>query len=227
MTLVDSGSRPVAGPFFEDLAVGDVFDEAPALTLTEGHAAVHQAVVGDRLRIALDGRLSHAVARAPIAHPALVCDVAIGQSTLATQRVVANLFYRGLVLRRAPAIGDTLSTRTEIVALRRSRSRPTGLAVLRVRTTDQVDRTVLDFWRCAMLPVGDPEAAAGADDDLEAIPAGLPRRRSSPRRWPAGTSARFGASSRGRTSTRSSRGCAGWSRAATSSALRRSSRGCR
>ena len=122
MTLVDSGSRPVAGPFFEDLAVGDVFDEAPALTLTEGHAAVHQAVVGDRLRIALDGRLSHAVARAPIAHPALVCDVAIGQSTLATQRVVANLFYRGLVLRRAPAIGDTLYTRTEIVALRRNRS---------------------------------------------------------------------------------------------------------
>lgn len=175
MTLADAGrSVQVAGPFFEDLAVGDVFEAAPALTLTEGHAAVHQAVVGDRLRIALDGRLSRAVTRASIAHPALVCDVAIGQSTLATQRVVANLFYRGLVLRRAPAIGDTLSTRTEVVALRRNRSRPTGLAVLRVRTIDQWERTVLDFWRCAMLPVEDPDAASGADDDLEAIPAALP-----------------------------------------------------
>ena len=52
-----------------------------------------------------------------LAHPALVCDVAIGQSTLATQRVIANLFYRGLVLRRGPRIGDTLRTRTEVVAL--------------------------------------------------------------------------------------------------------------
>jgi acyl dehydratase len=31
----------------------------------------------------------------PLAHPAFVCDVAIGQSTLVTQRVKANLFYRG------------------------------------------------------------------------------------------------------------------------------------
>ena len=35
-------------------------------------------------------------APAALAHPALVSDVAIGQSTLATQRVKANLFYRGL-----------------------------------------------------------------------------------------------------------------------------------
>ena len=168
------------GPFFDDLAVGDRVEGAPALTLTEGHAAVHQAIVGDRLRLALDAGLSARVLGGEmraLAHPALVCDVAIGQSTLLTQRVIANLFYRGLVLRRAPVIGDTLATTTEVVALRQNRSRsdraPTGLAVLRIRTVDQERRRVLDFWRCAMLPLRDPAASTGHADDLDAIPAEL------------------------------------------------------
>jgi acyl dehydratase len=167
------------GPCFEDLRVGDAFDDAPAMTLTDGLAAVHQAIVGDRLRLALDAGLARRVtgAGAPLAHPALVWDVSIGQSTLATHRVVANLFYRGLVLRRAPVIGDTLRTRTEVVGLRENSRRPgrpaTGLAVLRVVTTDQDERPVLDFWRCAMLPLRDPEARTGHADDLDAFPAEL------------------------------------------------------
>jgi acyl dehydratase len=168
-----------AGFFFEDLLVGQRVETAPALTLTSGHAAVHQAIVGDRLRLALDGTLAAEVlgSDAPIAHPALVCDVAIGQSTLLTQRVIANLFYRGLVVRRTPVIGDTLRTTTEVVALRQNTLRPgraaTGLAVLRVRTEDQAGHRVLDFWRCAMLPLRDPEGSTGHADDLDVIPAEL------------------------------------------------------
>jgi acyl dehydratase len=167
------------GPFFEDLSRGAVIDTAPALTLTAGHAAVHQAIVGDRLRLPLDAALSRRVACSPepLAHPALVCDVAIGQSTLVTQRVIANLFYRGLVLRRAPRIGDTLRTTTEVVALRQNGPRAgrvaTGLAVLRVRTVDEHHRPVLDFWRCAMLPLRDSDGRTGHADELDAIPAEL------------------------------------------------------
>ena len=109
-----------APPWFEDLQVGTVFSAAPALTLTEGHAALHQAIVGDRLRLMLDRTLAEAVCGAgpPVAHPALVWDAAIGQSTVATGRVVANLFYRGLLLRRPVRLGDTLRTTTEVVARR-------------------------------------------------------------------------------------------------------------
>lgn len=170
----------VAGPFFEDLRVGMAVESAPALTIADGHAAQHQAILGGRLRLALDAELSRVVtgASAPIVHPALVCDVAIGQSTLLTQRVIANLFYRGLALRRAPVIGDTLHTVTEVVALRQNRRRPdrpaTGLAALRIRTTDQEGRAVLDFHRCAMLPLRDPEAETGHADDLSSVGAGEP-----------------------------------------------------
>jgi len=71
----------IGGPHFEDLEVGQV-SHAPALTLTDGHAALHQALTGDRLRLSLDAELSRAVTgrEALLAHPNLVCDVAIGQS---------------------------------------------------------------------------------------------------------------------------------------------------
>jgi acyl dehydratase len=161
---------PGTPPWFEDLEIGTAFHGAPAITLTEGHAALHQALTGDRLRIALDRTLAEALLGAgpPAAHPALVWDTAIGQSTVATGRVVANLFYRGLLLHRTVRLGDTLRTTTEVVARRENTVRdgrpPTGLVLLRIRTVDQHDRPVLDFTRCAMLPLGDAPRGAGGDD---------------------------------------------------------------
>jgi acyl dehydratase len=168
------------GPFFDDLAVGQVFDRAPSVTLTSGTAAVHQSIIGDSMRLPLDAGLSRSVTGAPaaLAHPALVADVAIGPSTLATQRVKANLFYRGLTYFRFPVIGDTLFTRTEVVALKQNSAKPgrapTGLAVLRMTTIDQADRLVLDFYRCAMLPLSPGAPDTGHADDLSTIGADLP-----------------------------------------------------
>jgi acyl dehydratase len=170
---------PPASPYFEDLQVGWCERSAPSVTLSEGMAAVHQAILGDRLRLALDRKLARDLLglRGPMAHPALVWDVAIGQSTVLTARVIANLFYRGLVLLHLPVIGDTLSTSTEVVAMRQTTPRPerpaSGLVVLRVRTVDQEGREVLDFWRCAMMPLRDPEGTTGHADNFEAIPAEL------------------------------------------------------
>jgi acyl dehydratase len=68
------------------------------------------------------------------------------------------------------------------VALRQNRPRegraPTGLAVLRITTVDQQRRPVLDFWRCAMLPLRDQTRQTGHADELESVghpadPAGL------------------------------------------------------
>jgi acyl dehydratase len=178
MTATEPATN-VGGPFYEDLEAGLHFDTSPGLTITDGHAALHQAIVGDRLRLALDHDLAAKVIGPgpPLVHPNLVCDVAIGQSTLPTHRVIGNLFYRGLVFRRAPRIGDTLRTSTEIVALRDTSPKPdrppTGLVVLRVRTRDQHNRAVLDFYRCAMLPMRPDAERPGHADDLGAIPAEL------------------------------------------------------
>jgi acyl dehydratase len=159
------------GPYFDELAVGQEFGRAPGLTLTSGLAAAHQAITGDRLALATDHELCREVTGGtPLASPGLVWDVAIGQSTVVTQHVKANLFYRGLAFRRAPRLGDTLRTSTRVAALRQNRPRtgraPTGLAVLRITTVDQQQRPVLDFWRCAMLPLRDRDRQTGHADEL-------------------------------------------------------------
>lgn len=168
-----SASEPVAvgGPFFDELSHGQLFDDAPSLTLTSGLAATHQAILGDRLRLSLDAHLSDRVVGGVLAHPGLVTNVAIGQSTLATHHVKANLFYRGLRFLSHPRIGDTLTTVTEVVGLRENTPKPgrapTGLAALHMVTTDQTGVTVLDFYRCAMLPLSpdaDPGRTVHADD---------------------------------------------------------------
>ena len=103
----------------------------------------------------------------PLAHPALVWDVAIGQSTVATGRVIANLFYRGLLLRRPGAARrhaahDDRGRRAAREPLG-GRGRP-GSRVLRIRTVDQEDRPVLDFTRCAMLPLRDEPTGEAGDE---------------------------------------------------------------
>jgi acyl dehydratase len=181
----------VSGPFFEDLERGEVY-EAPGMTITWGHAALHQSITGDRLALPLDAELSARVTGVADAliHPNLVCDVAIGQSTEPTQRVIGNLFYRGMVLERPVYRGDTLRTRTEVVALKQNRSRPgarpSGLAVLRVRTINQRGEAVLDFFRCPMIPLRDPEAETGHADSFDAISSELDMERvraAVPRDW--------------------------------------------
>lgn len=168
----------MSGPFFDELEVGQVFDTAPAMTLTDGAAAVHQSILGDRLRLSLDAELAAAVTGSPgaLAHPALVCDVAIGQTTLVTQRVKANLFYRGLTFhrlqdRRHPVHAPKLlgSNRTRPSPARA----PTGLAALRMTTVDQHERLVLDFYRCAMLPLSDGAGDTDRADDLSTVGADI------------------------------------------------------
>lgn len=185
-----TGARAIDGPSFEDLPVGLEFD-APAITLTSFHAGFYQSITGDRLRLPLDHALASRVTgeAAPLAHPLLAINAAIGQSTWASQRVKANLAYRGLRLLRSVHLGDTLYTRTRVVGARRNAAKPgrapTGVVVLEMHTVDQHGRDVMHAWRLPMIPCrteAQPGAAPGDDLDAfgtnashEALLAALPR----------------------------------------------------
>ncbi len=174
---MSGNSIEISGPYFEDFAAGQIMPGAPAVTITAGHAAIHQALFGDRLRLPLDHPLSQRVTGhdQPLANPSLVCNIAIGQTTYASQRVKANLFYRGLVFRRPVYLGDTLHTTTRVAALKQNLAKPgrpaTGLVVLEMRVANQRDEEVLLFWRCPMIPCRDPQANTGHADSFDAIPA--------------------------------------------------------
>ena len=162
----------IAGPLFEDFHVGLSFD-APAVTLTEGHAAAYQAFFGDRLRLPLDQQAARQALGGAVAHPLLAIHVAIGQSTWASQRVKANLFYRGLALQRPILLGDTLHTVTTVVGLRQNRKQEgrsaTGLVALEMQTRNQRGEEVLHCWRCPMIPCRDDNLASGRQDYLDGL----------------------------------------------------------
>lgn len=166
-------------PWFEDFRVGDEFSDVPAVTVTEGMTAVHQAIFGDRFRLPLDYVLSEKVTGSPqaLVNPSLVCNLAIGQTTIPSQRVMGNLFYRGLVLRKPVFVGDTLTTSTKVVALKQNKIREgrpaSGMVALEILTKNQRDETVLLFWRCPMIPCQDPSADTGHNDDFDVMPAGI------------------------------------------------------
>jgi acyl dehydratase len=224
--MTDATAKTVDGPRFDDLAVGDVFDHAPAVTLTDGLAAAHHAIVGGRVRLAFDRELSRAVTGIDVASPPLVWDMAIGQSTLVTQRAIANLFYRGLRFVRFPAMGDTIATRTEIVGLRPVTPKPgrpprgSSSCASGPSTRTNGRSSIFTAARCC------PRGRRQARNSVKSI------RRISTRRparlqaaSPAGTSAATAIARPDRISIRSGRACRSTSATATSSPARRSWRG--
>ena len=170
----------LGGPWFEEFEPQQVFDEAPGMTISDGHAALHQAICGDRLRLAFEAGLCREVTGSdrPLVHPNLLCDVAIGQSAGPRLRVKGNLFYRGFVLNRPVFVGDTLRTRTQVVGLKQNKRKPgrqsTGLVVLRIHTENQDGDQVTDYWRCPMIPLRDSDVETGHADDFGDIAQEIP-----------------------------------------------------
>ncbi len=165
----------IDGPYFEDFSLNQTFS-APAVTVTDGHTAFYQAVVGDRLRLPLDQTLSRRVtgdARA-LVHPMLVVNLVNGQTTYASQHVKGNLFYRGLLLQQPVFVGDTLTTVTRVVGLKQNAQKAgraaTGMVALEMETLNQDGACVMKYWRCPMIPCRDPQADTGHQDSFDWIP---------------------------------------------------------
>jgi len=163
-------------PYFEDFNVGDNLSDVPSVTITSGQVAIHQAIFGDRLKMALDHSLSTAVTgnHQALVSSSLVCNIAIGLSTIPSQRVMGNLFYRGLVIRKPVFVGDTLTTTTKVVGLRQNRLRAgraaSGMVALEIDVKNQHQETVMHFWRCPMIPCRDEAIETGRADDFAFMP---------------------------------------------------------
>jgi acyl dehydratase len=201
---VTAPALSIDGPFYDELTAGQVLPAQPAVTIDAGMAAVYQSIMGERLAVALDDALSRAVTGRDtrLASAGLALSLAIGQSTVATRRVIANLFYRDVRLHRQVHLGDSLRTVVTVEALADASSRPDrGLRgkVLLGMTTTAGDEVVASYQRCALLPVrgdrlpghADPmpvvDDALALDPFVAAVPAGWRLDRLPPAAaWPVG-----------------------------------------
>ncbi|MFJ9567847.1 hypothetical protein ACIRQQ_48520 [Streptomyces fuscichromogenes] len=177
------------GPYGDDFVIGRPLPAAPAITIDEGVAAQYQAISGDPAALSLSTLLSRAVTGGErrVVNSALALQVAIGQSTVATRIVIANLFYRDVTLHRQIPLGTTLTSVVTPTARAFTRDNGKGRrakVLLSIETRDQDGELVASLERLALLPVRDQSrltesgSIGGADssrpltDLLAAVPKG-------------------------------------------------------
>ncbi len=154
------------GPLFEDFEIGGTIPPLPAVTLTEADNAIYRAITGDQHRFAADNAAFRGAGGiGALANPAIVMQYSIGQTTNATRRAIANLYYRSVRVLRPVLIGQTLTTTTTVLGLRDSTGKDganRGKVWLGIRSSSE-DGVVVEYERCALIPA---RTAPGHDSDI-------------------------------------------------------------
>jgi acyl dehydratase len=117
----------MAGLWFEELAVGQVFDHGIRRTVTETDNLLFSALTHNPARLHLDAAYMEGTEFGRVLVNStfvlgLMVGVSVGDTTLGT--AVANLGWDEVRFPKPVFIGDTLRIETEVLELRVSRSRP-------------------------------------------------------------------------------------------------------
>ncbi|GAA0569176.1 MaoC family dehydratase [Rhizomicrobium electricum] len=145
----------MAGRCFEDWHIGDRIEHEIRRTVTETdnllfsamthnpqpmHIDADYAAKSEFGRILVNGTFTFS----------LLVGLSVGDTTLGT--LIANLGYEKVVMPKPVFIGDTLHARTEVVALKESRSRPNaGVVTFRHEMLNQRDEVVCEMLRVVLL----------------------------------------------------------------------------
>ncbi|GAC1470246.1 MAG: (R)-specific enoyl-CoA hydratase RipB/Ich [Gemmatimonadaceae bacterium] len=142
------------GRFFEDFAVGDVYEHALGRTITTADNIWFTLLTQNTAPIHFD---HHYAAQTefgkPLVNSCLTLALVTGQSvTDVTQNVMANLGWDEVRLPNPVFEGDTVHSRSEVLELRESRSRA-NVGIVTVRTTglNQDGLEVISFRRTALI----------------------------------------------------------------------------
>ncbi len=150
MTVVE-GWR---GRFFEDFAIGDVYEHQLGRTITTADNMWFTLLTQNTAPIHFD---HHYAAQTefgkPLVNSCLTLALVTGQSVSdVSQNVMANLGWDEVRLPHPVFEGDTVYSRSEVLEIRESRSRK-NVGIVTVRTTgyNQDGTEVISFRRTALI----------------------------------------------------------------------------
>jgi len=114
------------GPYYDSFEQGMTIPSLPPVTVTEADNVAYRMITGDQHLPSADrGRYAALSGRdTGMVYPSLAMQYSIGQTTNATRRAIANLYYRAVRILRAVEIGETLQTTTTVLGL--TDARPKG-----------------------------------------------------------------------------------------------------
>lgn len=146
----------MAGLFFEEFQVGQVFDHAIRRTITETDNVIFSTMTHNPAALHLDEEYCRTQTEfgQRIVNSCLTLSLMVGISvndtTLGT--TVANLGWDEVRFPRPLFHGDTIHVQTEVLELRDSRSRPhNGIVIFEHRAFNQADELVGVCKRSALM----------------------------------------------------------------------------
>ena len=150
-----SQSPILDGPFYEEFTDGMIIAPLPDVTLTDADNVAYRMIVGDQHLATADRTLHERISGSSgsLAHPGLVVQFSIGQTTNATRRAIANLYYRSVRVLQPVEVGATLQTTTRVLGLSDARSKGDqhrGKVWLGIETRADGE-LVVTYERCALV----------------------------------------------------------------------------
>ena len=143
-----------AGRVFEDFEVGDVYEHPLGRTLLASDNIWFTCLTMNTNPIHFDAAYAAQTEFGkPLMNSCLTLALVTGQSvTDLTQNAVANLGWDEVRLPHPVFEGDTIYSRSEVLEIRESKSRP-NVGIVKVRTTgvNQDGTPVIDFTRTFMV----------------------------------------------------------------------------
>jgi itaconyl-CoA hydratase len=147
--------RAEIGRWFEEFAVGDVYEHWPGRTITEADNVWFTLLTMNQHPLHFDREYAAGTEFGrPLVNSCLTLAVVTGMSVSDTsQRAIANLGWKEVRLTAPVFAGDTLYAESEVLSTRESKSRP-GQGIVSVRTTGRkADGTaVIVFERAMLMP---------------------------------------------------------------------------
>ena len=159
-----SDGKARLGNYFEDFAVGQVITHATPRTITAGDVALYTGLYGARFAVQSSDVFAKAIGypRAPV-DDLLVFHTVFGKTVPdISLNAIANLGYAECRFLEAVYPGDTLSASSEVIGLRETANRASGVVYVRTRGHNQDGKTVLQYVRWVMVRKRDPQSPAPA-----------------------------------------------------------------
>jgi itaconyl-CoA hydratase len=152
------------GRFFEDIEVGDVYRSRLGRTIERTDNTWFTLLTNNTNQVHFNDAFAAATEFGqPLVNSCLTLSIVVGLSVADTsENAVANLGWESITMPRPVFAGDTLWAESEVLAKRKSSSRPTqGIVTIRTRGLNQHGETVVEFVRTFLIYCRTaPEAAS-------------------------------------------------------------------
>jgi itaconyl-CoA hydratase len=151
-----SRQREDFGRYYEDFAIGDVYEHRPGRTISEADNTWFTLLTMNTHPLHVD----HAYAARsefgkPVVNSCLTLSMVVGMSvTDVSYKAIANLGWDEVRLGAPVFAGDTLYAESEVLSKRPSAKRPTqGLVTVRTIGKNQEGTEVIGFERTVLVPL--------------------------------------------------------------------------